>query len=208
MKTQVRRWTRWWIAAALACLALVTAGCGGTQGSIAGAGDSPATAPGQQLNDLPAPSPTATPTASASEEPVDQYGLPYDLTGYELLAARAGEAIYSGYACAIAPVGCACETPVIERISFTFAEPGHLSYHFAGDGYQATWEMTRLGANQWGYTQGYIIEGTETVVSHVILLTFTDTGFIRNDGVDFREEGFVSCPDVTFRRLAVPTPEP
>ncbi len=194
------------IAAALAVGALsALAGCAG--GEAPGAVEaSPPPEIGAATN-----RPLTTPTAragSATAIPVDEYGLPLDLTGYELIAARAGEAVYSGYACVIAPVGCACEQPVLERVTFTFDPAGHMDYAFAGDGYAATWRMTRLGASQWGYTQGYTLEGTDIRVAHIILLTFTASGFIRNDGADLSDGTIVTCPDVTYRRLAMPTPAP
>jgi hypothetical protein len=204
MKTQSRRRPRGWIAAVLACAALIAAGCGGQAPE---AGDPDSTAPGPPLDDSPTRPSGATPTAPAGEVSADQYGLPYDLTGYELLASRAGEAVYSGYRCAITPIGCACETPVIERASFAFTNDGHLDYRFSGDGYEATWRMTRIGPNNWDLTRG---ERDESGIryAHFVILTFIDSGFIVTEGADLGEGTIVACPDVTFRRLAAPTPEP
>lgn len=198
---------RWMITGCLLGLALIATACGGSQPPAA---DS-ATATLDQ-GALPTNPPVSTPTqaSGAAGPPADanEYGLPLELTGYEIIAARFGQAIYSGYTCTIAPVGCACEQPVLEQVTFSFDDNDHMNYRFEGDGYATTWRMNRLGANQWGYTQGYTLEGTDSRVAHIVLLTFIDSGFIRNDGAVIDEGAPVACPDVTYRRLPSSTPQP
>jgi hypothetical protein len=199
-----RRWT------GLLCLlgvALITAACGGARPSAA---DSATATLDQAALPTNPPVSTSTQSSGTGEPPaaVNEYGLPLELTGNEIIAARFGQAVYSGYTCTIAPVGCACEQPVLEQVAFTFDDNDHMNYRFEGDGYATTWRMNRLGANQWGYTQGYTLEGTDSRVAHIVLLTFIDTGFIRNDGAVIDDGVPVTCPDVTFRRLPSSTPQP
>jgi hypothetical protein len=120
------------------------------------------------------------------------------------VTAQTGEAVYSGYTCVISPVGCACEQPVLERITFTFPDDNTAEYHFAGDGYASTWTLEREGPNQWGYTQDFGMEGTDLTVSQFMLLTFTESGFIRTEGARLSDDSLVACPDVYYRRLALP----
>lgn len=127
--------------------------------------------------------------------------LPYDMTGYELIAFNLGEAVYSGYSCTIAPVGCSCEEPVLERVVFNFQSEYRMSYTFAGDGYQATWEMTRLGPNQWGHTLPLYDEEGQIHGALIALLTFTADGFLYNLGADYQDGQVITCPDVSFRRV-------
>lgn len=192
--------------------ALTLAACGGAAPGAAEGTQQPATTPLPSATTPPLPTNPPVPTATLAQggasgetEPErNEFGIPLSLTGYELVAARTGEAVYSGYACVISPVGCACEQPVLERITFTFPEDNVAEYHFAGDGYATTWTLEREGPNQWGYTQNFGMEGTDLTVSQFMLLTFTESGFIRTEGARLSDNSLVACPDVYFNRLALP----
>lgn len=198
-------------------LAVVMASCGGKVSPEALTGD-PSSSP-------EAPSPTATatvavpptvPPAATSTEPAAPptsapalEGLPIDVTGYELIAIRIGEAVYSGYACTIAPVGCACDQPVIQRASFEFVSEGTMLYKFMGSGYGAEWQMDRIGPNQWSYTIAMYDQGGQFEGAFFVLVTFAEDGFIITQGADLDEGGMIACPDVFFRRMMSDTaPEP
>jgi hypothetical protein len=195
-----------WKQIAGAGLALsLLAGCSsGTPAFPAGASPSapPATATAT-LSIIPTAFPEAAEPSAASEtDPaVDD---PNALTGYELIAAGVGEAVYSGYSCTIAPIGCACEIPVIEQVSFTFTPEGRLFYHFKGDGYEAEWDMGRLGPNQWGYTLPLYDQAGTFEGAYFALLTFNQDGYILNVGMNFNTGEIVTCPTVTFRRVMSP----
>jgi len=170
--------------------------------------------------DAPPPPPAGAPTlepaaltsaaAAAAAEPEGETeptlgpgagDLPYDMTGYELIAFNLGEAVYSGYSCTIAPVGCSCEEPVLERVVFNFLSEYRMSYTFAGEGYQATWEMTRVGPNQWNHTLPLYDEEGKVHGALIALLTFTADGFLYNLGADYQVGQVITCPDVSFRRV-------
>jgi len=157
------------------------------------------------------PSPTASPiptleATTAPPTPTRDPSLPdvpYQMTGYEMLAAQIGAASYSGYTCLITPAGCACELPLIQQVTFTFNADGTLSYRFEGEGYAATWPMQRVGPNQWEYALSIRSEQRdETIGEARALITFTETGYIFTQMVDYFDSGLVACPDVHFRRLA------
>jgi hypothetical protein len=152
---------------------------------------------------LPTPSPVqaTTPEVAPTVDSL-QFGLPGGLTSNEISAARFGEAVYSGYSCVMAPEGCACEIPVIERSSFTFLDENTMNFAFKGDGYAAQWEMSHLGPDQWTYTIPMYNEAGEFQGAFFSLLTFTEDGYVYNLGADFDEGGIVTCPDVTFRRIS------
>jgi hypothetical protein len=154
--------------------------------------------------DLPLPTPSPAQATTPEAVPtVDslQFGLPGGLTRNEISAARFGEAVYSGYSCVMAPEGCACERPVIERSSFTFLDENTMTFAFKGDGYAAEWEMSHLGPDQWSYTIPMYNEAGEFQGAFFSLLTFNEDGYVYNLGADFDEGGIVTCPDVTFRRI-------
>lgn len=151
----------------------------------------------------PIPTPeaaTAEPTPTRDSTLPD---VPYQMTGYEMLAAQIGAASYGGYTCLITPAGCACELPLIQQVTFTFNADGTLNYRFEGEGYAATWPMQRVGPNQWEYALSIRSEQRdETVGEARALITFTETGYIFTQIVDYFDSGLVACPDVHFRRLA------
>lgn len=164
------------------------------------------TVPPLATDDTPATEPEATQTP---EDPAPA-GQPADVTGYELIAIGAGEAFYSGYACAVSPVGCACDEPIIQRAVFEFTEGGQLRYRFAGGGYGSEWLMDRLGPNQWSYTISMYREEGQFEGAYFVLLTFTQDGYQFTQGADLDEGGLVTCPDVFFQRMMSSdlTPEP
>jgi hypothetical protein len=150
---------------------------------------------------IPLPSPTSPPTTVA--EAVGLLGqLPYAVTDEEALAAAAGEATYSGYACVITPEGCACELPELRRVSITFLEDetAHLIFH-AGDDSQL-WELIRLAPNQWEYQIPIISQDRETQIGEArIMVSFTPDGYVYSQVVHYYDIGLVVCPEVTFRRI-------
>jgi hypothetical protein len=147
-----------------------------------------------------------TATSLPGDEPTDDDALG-GLSGYEILAANAGKVLYSGYSCVITSVGCSCERPVAERVSFVFNENETMLYQFEGSGYAAEWEMTRAGRNQWSYELPMFDDTGEFQGRLFVLITFTETGYIYTLVGELSGE-WKYCPDVTFRRLMSSTPEP
>lgn len=136
-------------------------------------------------------------------------GLPGYLNGFELIAAKAGTASYSGFTCVIAPEavnanspGCACQEAVILQSTFTFREDQHMVYHFEGDSFSSQWEMKRNGSN-WEYTFPFIYEagGNSTTGAMVVLLEFEEFGYRITQGANLQGSGFATCPNVDFVRL-------
>jgi len=155
----------------------------------------PSLLPTAQAERADAPSATgATPTAAVST-------LPYNLTGYEIIAANTSPGIYSGYSCVIAEIGCACETPIFEQITFDFTVQDKLVFEFGGEGYSGKWDLSRLGVNHWGYSVPLFTEDGSFSGKQLALMTFTDTGFVRTLSAELNGT-FVTCPDVFFRRVA------
>lgn len=193
------------------------AGIGLALGALAGCGGNVPAATSETGTLAPTATATLSIILTAVPEVVEpsatsEGGAPVDdpdaLTGYELIAAGLGEAVYSGYSCTIAPIGCACETPVIEQVSFTFTPERRLLYHFRGDGYEAEWDMGRLGPNQWGYTLPLYDEEGNFEGAYFALLTFNQDGYVLNVGMNFNTGEIATCPTVTFRRVMSPTAEP
>jgi|GEM_PF-2783073 len=207
---------RRWVAAVTIVALSFLVGCGkdGLLPNPEGAAtDVVGTVPATMLpTNIPASTPTVASGGAASDGNPDQFGVPQNLTGHELIASNAGLAPHSGYACVITPAGCACETPILENIQVTFKPGKRMDYHFEGNGYASTWEMTQLGPNQWGFTQNYKMENSDITVTHSVLLTFIENGFIRTDLGRFTDGTIITCPDVTYRRLNMPaagmTPTP
>jgi hypothetical protein len=200
----------YWLVIGGLLLAGAVAGCSAASEGAGGTGAPPgaATATVARLPTVPS-LPTSTEVGAAPTSDPTREGLPIDVTGYELIATSLGEAVYSGYACTIAPVGCACEEPVIQKASFAFVSEGQMSYTFSGSGYGSEWLMTRIGRNQWSYTIPMYRQDGTFEGAFFVLLTFTEDGFIITQGADLDEGGMVACPDVYFRRLmSDATPEP
>ena len=129
--------------------------------------------------------------------------LPADFTPSELAAALAEDSVYSGYKCSMTADSCSCDEPTILRARFTF-EPGNLmTYQFRDDLSGATWEMARLGPDQWNYI--IKIGSAESDAgssggSYFYLMTMQPNGFSMTqrrdvDGVS------VTCPDAVFTRM-------
>lgn len=189
-------------------------------GSLAGCGNTPVEPLEEQtqatIASLPTPMvlPSLTPVSEADATPDPLLaGLPGNLTGFELLAARIGTAIYTGYNCSyIAEPGCVCNEAVIQRVTFTFVTGDRMLYSFGGSGYAAEWPMDRLGADQWGYTfrQGINESGAADAGApgdYSYMLAFTENGYTLTQGANVGTT-FVSCPTITFRRLMSSTPTP
>ncbi len=163
----------------------------------------------------PPPSPWPTYTPGGAQEPAPAPNpaslpdVPYDMTGYEIIAANVGSAVYSGYSCVWSPVGCACELPLLLEATFTFTPEGRLHYFFKGDDFQALWEMERAAPNQWLYKTDIQSEEQDNrkIGEGLTLLSFTQDGYVITQMVDLYEQGIVTCPDVTFQRL-MGTPAP
>ncbi|MBN1429336.1 MAG: hypothetical protein JXB07_13260 [Anaerolineae bacterium] len=165
----------------------------------------------------PLPTPMELPThtsvpANVALAPTGEGLLP-GLTGYELLMARLGTAVYTGYLCSvIAEPGCVCDQAVIQNVTFTFVTDNRMLYAFGGSGYAAEWPMDRLGPDQWGYTFGQGISESGSLEGsapgdYSYMLQFTEDGYTLTQGA-YVGSTFVSCPTITFRRLMTNTATP
>lgn len=149
---------------------------------------------------IPAPSPTPEPTEALLSG--DLPDVPYNMTGYEIIAAGVGPATYSGYRCVISPDGCACEIPLVQDVSFSFEPDGTLVYTFAVGEQQETRSLQRVAPNQWEDVRDIVSEESSAMIGEGhVLVTFTETGYAYNQFVHFYDSGLVSCPEVTFRRM-------
>lgn len=200
---------RWmWVVAGLLVLGTL-AGCGNTTESLEEQAEA-------TIAVLPTPMvlPTLTsvPVANATPDPA-LAGLPGNLSGFEMLAARAGTAVYTGYICSIiAEPGCVCDQAVIQRVTFTFVTGDRMLYTFGGPGYSSEWPMDRLGPDQWGYTFTQGVSETGAVEGsapgdYSYMLQFAEEGYLLTQGA-YVGSTFVTCPTITFRRLMASTPEP
>ncbi len=159
----------------------------------------------------PAPTPR-TSLAPATRQPVVSSGAFTDttLTPLETSAGKIGEASYSGYVCTISPLGCACDTPVIQHVRFTFTPDNRLLYDFAPAGGTASeWQLDHAGVNQWSY--GIPLKDSQGQPQMVILglISFTQDGYVQTQVAKLITEDVVKCPDVFFCRVtAVVTPTP
>ena len=191
-------------------LTALLAACGGGQ-TASGNPD-----PTQNFDVLPTVEAVTAPTLTDADrdvsdddvyDPVAQ-GFAIDITGPELLAADLGEQVYSGYTCTITKVGCACEQPIIQKANFDFVSEYSMIYSFNGSGYASEWQMTRLGPNQWSYEIAIYSDEGNLLGAWLVLLTFDVDGYTITEGADLVAGGFVTCPDVAYRRLmSEPTPE-
>jgi hypothetical protein len=200
---------RWmWVIAGLLILGTLT-GCGNATESLEEqAQETIAVLPTPMV----LPTLTAVPETNATPDPA-LAGLPGNLSGFEIMAARLGSAVYTGYTCSIiAEPGCVCDQAVIQRVTFTFVTGDRMLYIFGGSGYSAEWPMDRLGPDQWGYTfrQGINEAGTPESGApgdYSYMLQFTEEGYVLTQGANVGTT-FVSCPTITFRRLMSSTPAP
>lgn len=197
---------------ALLIMALLAAGCSGPPTPPLPEPEAQDAAPAAStdiptatLAPSPLPSLTPAPAATGTLPPTRDPSLPdvpYEMTGYEVIAAGVGTASYSGYACLITAAGCACELPLIQQVTFTFNPDGTLSYRFEGEGYASTWVLLRAGPNQWEYALSIRSDVRDEAVGEArALISFTDTGYVYSQFVNYFDTGLVVCPEVTFRRL-------
>lgn len=190
-------------------VAALLAGCGGPAPAATPPGELateiPSNAPtAPALAPTPFPPPTGAPSGGeqAPAPPPGVPAVPYDMTGFEMIAASVGTAAYSGYGCLLSPVGCACELPSLQQVTFNFRPDGKLDYHFESEGYATTWEMSRVAPNQWEYTISLFSEERGAQIGEGrVLLSLTEDGYVFAQIVDFYEQGLVTCPEVNFRRL-------
>ncbi len=157
--------------------------------------------------ELPTPLPDIPPTDNT--DPGEQSDVPgasifdtsNELSPNEQVAEATGETVYSGYTCVISPEGCACEQPIIERISFDFLDNGTLLYQFAGEGYASQWNMERVAEDHWSYTIPIYNDTGGFIGAFTVLMIINDEGFSYTSGADYVDDGFVTCPDVEYRRV-------
>lgn len=189
-------------AALLAVLAL--AACAGA----AETPPAPTAAPPTSQAPAPASVQPAAPTADAPTPTTDTTGLPdvpYQMAGFEILAARVGTATYSGYKCVVSPDGCACELPLLQDTTFTFTAQGPLLYTYQERDSEVagTWSLTRAAPNQWEYIRPIASEESGGQIGEArALLSFTEEGYSVVQLFDFDEVGPVVCPEVAYQRLA------
>lgn len=160
----------------------------------------PASPPATQWSDVSTPiQPTLQPTDPGQ-------------VNYEPTAAASGQTPYSGYACAITHDGCTCDSAVVIRAAFTFPSADKMTYEFHGDTYGASWDMTRLGPNQWSYTIPIGADetnGTPTDAGHYfIVLTFKPDGYTLLQSQDRGDGTQTTCKEVAYTRLSSQTPAP
>lgn len=198
------RSVRGWAIGLIAVVGLCVTACGSAPGD--------ATIPA----DLPTPSPAATaapaiatqaiPDSSAPPTDIPASGnlpdVPYNMSGYEMIAAGVGPATYSGYRCVVSPDGCSCEIPLVQDAAFAFESDGTLTYSFSAGDQQETRSLQRIAPNQWEDVRDIVSDesGDQIGEGHV-LITFTETGYAYNQFVHFYDSGLVSCPEVNFRRM-------
>lgn len=184
-------------AAGLLLIALAISACG------AGSPDAELAPPTERPLSVPTATQAATPEPTAETAVSGDLDVPYQITGYEMIAADIGPATYSGYTCVLTPDGCACELPAIHEATFTFRPDGLLEARFEREDGEETWEMGRAAPNQWDYRFAVISEGQSAAVGEgIVLLSFTETGYVVNQLVNFGDGSLVTCPEVSFRRLA------
>jgi hypothetical protein len=150
---------------------------------------------------IPLPSPTSPPTSVA--EAIGLLGqLPYPVTDEEALAAAAGIATYSGYACVTTPDGCACELPELREMSITFLEDETARLIYYVDDVSQGWDLVRLAPNQWEYSAPLVDQEDMLTIGEVrIMYSFIPEGYVYSQVTHFYESGLVACPEVTFRRI-------
>lgn len=148
--------------------------------------------------------PTKIPITSAAPQPTQNVsgGVPQTLTDLELNVGGLGEKSYSGYVCGITPQGCACETPVIQKVKFSFTPDNRLLYDFEPVGGEHTqWQLDHAGVNQWNFATP-LKDSTGTTQALVLaLLSFISDGYLLTQVTTMSTGEVVKCPDVIYRRL-------
>jgi len=148
--------------------------------------------------------PAKTPVPTAVPPPTQNVsgGVPQQLTSLELIVGGLGETSYSGYVCGIAPQGCACETPVIQKATFTFTPENRLLYDFEPMGGAHTqWQLDHAGVNQWSFASPLKDSAGTTQALALALLSFISDGYIVTQVTTMSTGEVVKCPNVIFRRL-------
>lgn len=204
--------TRFPLLSAVALAALIGAACRASQAPAPPPEITPPAGVSTQVSVTPEPSPLPSATASLSVDlsPTAPQvegipDVPYDMTGYELIAYSVGQATYSGYACIVSPDGCSCELPALQETTFTFTPEGMLHYAFEGDESSGEWEMSRAAPNQWEYSFSLnSVERNSAIGEGRVLISFTEEGFVYTQFINFFDSGPVVCPEVPFRRLMSP----
>jgi hypothetical protein len=155
--------------------------------------------------DLPTPIPVEAPTPVPGTADPGLAGLPADLSGYELLAAKVGTAPYSGYVCTAGAGGCLCDKGIIQTVTFLFPETGKLIYKFSSGETSGEWPMVRDGTSIWSYKQQVSEEGAASG-DFTIWLEFINNGFTITSFWNI-EGSLVTCDPQIFQRLAgAPSP--
>jgi hypothetical protein len=130
------------------------------------------------------------------------------LSSLEQTAAARGSATYTGYTCVIAPVGCACENPVIQDVTFNFTPDNRLLYDFTPRGSTpAEWQLDHAGFNQWSYTAPVSTQSGQ-VATLLALLSFTQVGYIVTQVATYRGGEISECKNIDFHLLNTPVPTP
>lgn len=131
---------------------------------------------------------------------------------YEPTAAVLGSVPYSGYSCTLTADGCTCDNAVVIKASFVFQPGDKMTYEFRGDTYGASWDMSRLGPNQWSYTIPIGADqqdSTQVAAGHFFtVLTLTSDGFTMLQREDRGDGTQITCPEVPYTRLSAVTPGP
>jgi len=129
------------------------------------------------------------------------------LSDLEQAAAKRGVATYTGYACIIAPAGCACETSLVQDASFTFTPDNQLLYDFTIRGGQpAQWQLDHAGFNQWSYSAPVALGEAQQDALLLALLSFTTNGYTVTQVATFRTGEVAKCDNVEFHLLDNPAP--
>ncbi len=162
----------------------------------------------------PTSNPATTPVLNTNRLALQTLVPASALTDLEIAAAYRGVATYTGYACVIAPAGCACEDPLIQDASFTFSPDNRLYYDFTiKGGTPGQWQLDHAGYNQWSYTTPITVGQGQNAKQDAILLallTFVQDGYQITEVATFSTGEISKCSDITFHRLGAPgaTPTP
>ena len=180
------RWRHASILAAVVLAAGLTAGCGQAAPKVTAAPTRPA----------------ITPVIGGDKSALATLVPANALSDLELAAGKRGTATYTGYACTIAPAGCACEESVLQDSSFTFTPDNRLLYDFKIKGGQASqWQLDHVGYNQWNYVAPITVSNAQQDALLLALLSFTPNGYEITQDVTFRTGDIAKCDNVQFHLL-------
>lgn len=188
----------------LALLGAMLAACGRAEGELSAQPTDASAAPtaSATAGDFPVVDPNEVPTFDPADmSAISAEGYQVEMTGYELLAEAAGNALYSGQFCLVSLAGCVCEEGFEQDVFFRFEDDAHMSVTFSNDLFTSTWAMERVGPNHWNNTIPIVDdESGEFRGNQFSFITFTETGYIMTTGID-AEGGMNICPDMTFDRV-------